>query len=252
MNRNYRLTPDFLESMTPELMKCGDPVHIASGDGFMEPLQGVSALAKDNEPLTPAERNWFGHTPQFTDCMIKDNVIGGGFNAKRQTAREVAALFSGMVPRGHYKEYPFTVYPWKCADNVVNSPIMGNHLDNIICDDLVSGKVYMTTGKPGDLNEKSLRTVIKQFNNIIEKKENKMAENRAGFPQAWDDEPIQGTVRTRPLEVIITPVENGFIIKVGCARFVSETWDKVQKALGEYFKDPKTAARKYYYKTEKK
>lgn len=48
-----------------------------------------------------------------------------------------------------------------------------------------------------------------------------------------------------PEEVHIRKVNNGFIIQVGCQRFVAETWQKVTTGLGDYFKDPKKAEKKY-------
>jgi len=55
-------------------------------------------------------------------------------------------------------------------------------------------------------------------------------------------------VITRPpvwYKAIISKVENGFTIKVGCKTFVSESWIKASKALAEYWDDPEKAERKY-------
>lgn len=48
-----------------------------------------------------------------------------------------------------------------------------------------------------------------------------------------------------PRKARIIPVENGFIIEIGCKKFVAEEWNKVSKGLELYFKDPKAAEKKY-------
>lgn len=45
---------------------------------------------------------------------------------------------------------------------------------------------------------------------------------------------------------IIEKVNNGFIVKVGCATFVSQTWTEASEVLGLYWKDPQKAMEKYY------
>ena len=90
----------------------------------------------------------------------------------------------------------------------ISSPAMGNHLDNIICDDLISDKA---------------------FNNITKKKEDKMYETRQ---YGYDD-------------VTIKRVRNGFIVTVGCETFVANDWGKLSKALNDYYKDPVAAEKKY-------
>ena len=46
-------------------------------------------------------------------------------------------------------------------------------------------------------------------------------------------------------KVRIEKVDNGFIVRVGCKTFVSESWDKAQKGLAEYWKDPAKAEKKW-------
>ena len=46
-------------------------------------------------------------------------------------------------------------------------------------------------------------------------------------------------------EVSINKAENGFIIKVGCKTFVETSWDRAQRCLAEYWKDPVAAENKY-------
>lgn len=46
-------------------------------------------------------------------------------------------------------------------------------------------------------------------------------------------------------KVMIIPVENGFIVEIGCKRFVFEDWELVAEGLGLYFKDPEAAAKKF-------
>lgn len=45
--------------------------------------------------------------------------------------------------------------------------------------------------------------------------------------------------------VTIKKVDNGWIIKIGCATFVSRSWEEVNKELGLYWNDPNAAKRKY-------
>ena len=49
-------------------------------------------------------------------------------------------------------------------------------------------------------------------------------------------------------DVRITKVDNGWIVKVGCATFVETDWNKICKALKEYWDDPEKAEKKYYKK----
>lgn len=49
-------------------------------------------------------------------------------------------------------------------------------------------------------------------------------------------------------EVKITKVQNGWIIKIGCATFVETSWKKICSALKEYWDDPVKAEKKYYKK----
>jgi len=46
-------------------------------------------------------------------------------------------------------------------------------------------------------------------------------------------------------KVRIEKVDNGFIVKVGCKTFVETSWDKVNKALDLYWKDPAKAEKRY-------
>lgn len=57
-----------------------------------------------------------------------------------------------------------------------------------------------------------------------------------------DTESIQ---ETKCYPVGIKKADNGFIVRVGCKTFVETDWDKVQKALSEYWKDPLGAKRKW-------
>ena len=41
---------------------------------------------------------------------------------------------------------------------------------------------------------------------------------------------------------------NGWIVKVGCATFVETDWNKICKALKEYWDNPVKAEKKYYKK----
>lgn len=48
-----------------------------------------------------------------------------------------------------------------------------------------------------------------------------------------------------PSSAMIRPVENGFIAEVGCKTFVSQDWEEIAAALGEYWKDPQKAEAKF-------
>jgi hypothetical protein len=48
--------------------------------------------------------------------------------------------------------------------------------------------------------------------------------------------------------VSISKVMNGFLVQVGCARFVSHKWKEVCEAIEFYWKDPVAAQDKYYNK----
>ena len=45
--------------------------------------------------------------------------------------------------------------------------------------------------------------------------------------------------------IIISPVSNGWIINVGCMKFVSENKEKMFKELSKYIDDPKTMEKEY-------
>jgi hypothetical protein len=45
--------------------------------------------------------------------------------------------------------------------------------------------------------------------------------------------------------VKIDRVANGFVIEIGCKKFVAEKWDDLAKKLAEYWKDPVAAQKKY-------
>lgn len=48
-----------------------------------------------------------------------------------------------------------------------------------------------------------------------------------------------------PAGARIRPVENGFIVEVGCKTFVSQDWKEIAAGLGEYWKDPTKAEKKF-------
>ena len=47
------------------------------------------------------------------------------------------------------------------------------------------------------------------------------------------------------LQVKIEKVSNGFIVEIGCKKFVAEDWKSLASKLGEYWKDPVAAEEKY-------
>ena len=50
-------------------------------------------------------------------------------------------------------------------------------------------------------------------------------------------------IKWRP--VVITKVENGFIVNIGCKTFVASSWAQVSDGLIDYWDDPATAEKKY-------
>jgi hypothetical protein len=46
-------------------------------------------------------------------------------------------------------------------------------------------------------------------------------------------------------QVKIDKVTNGFVVEIGCKKFVSEKWEDLAKKLAEYWKDPVAAQKKY-------
>ncbi len=46
-------------------------------------------------------------------------------------------------------------------------------------------------------------------------------------------------------EAMISKVENGFIVRVGCKTFVALDWKIVSNALSEYWEDPQAAREKF-------
>lgn len=67
-----------------------------------------------------------------------------------------------------------------------------------------------------------------------------------GGPETEPSEPKHGR------EVCIQQIDNGFIIKIGCATFVETCRQRMFSALCEYWSDPDKAAKKYYYNKQKK
>lgn len=63
-------------------------------------------------------------------------------------------------------------------------------------------------------------------------------------------EPIN-TIQERSTEcrdVNIKKAVNGFIVKVGCATFVSKEWSEVSEALQKYWNDPIATEKEYMKK----
>jgi hypothetical protein len=46
-------------------------------------------------------------------------------------------------------------------------------------------------------------------------------------------------------QVKIDKVVNGFVVEIGCKKFVAEKWEDLAKKLAEYWKDPVAAQKKY-------
>jgi hypothetical protein len=64
----------------------------------------------------------------------------------------------------------------------------------------------------------------------------------SGFTITRTDGPVMER-GYRPVK--IERVANGFIVEIGCKKFVGENWEVLAKKLGEYWKDPAAAEKKY-------
>jgi len=83
---------------------------------------------------------------------------------------------------------------------------------------------------------------------ILDDMEENMSENTTGSitvsstPNVWYG-PL--TANTKYHQVKIDKVANGFIVEIGCKKFVAEKWDVLAKKLAEYWDDPTAAEKKY-------
>ena len=50
---------------------------------------------------------------------------------------------------------------------------------------------------------------------------------------------------SQPYDINISKAENGFVVVVGCKRFVFSEWVLVSEALALYYKNPEEAIKKY-------
>lgn len=61
--------------------------------------------------------------------------------------------------------------------------------------------------------------------------------------EKWVDMP---RVAEKSVEIVkIEKVENGFIVAVGCKKFVAKDWEELSTGLREYWDNPVEARRKY-------
>ena len=66
------------------------------------------------------------------------------------------------------------------------------------------------------------------------------------MPETACDEPMPQPINPNShYKVIIEKVNNGFIVKIGCATFVSKEWNEIGQGLAEYWKDPRAAEKKF-------
>ena len=107
--------------------------------------------------------------------------------------------------------------------------------------------------------EKRAKWIIPGFDpkkhKIISQGENKMEENEGvegmitaangGGPMYFSAGGIAVVGQAGHSTVKIDKVSNGFIVEIGCKKFVAEDWDKLAKKLGDYWKDPVAAEKKY-------
>jgi hypothetical protein len=69
--------------------------------------------------------------------------------------------------------------------------------------------------------------------------------NYAGDYLMYSGGSLRPTAVTKFHQVKIDKVANGFVIEIGCKKFVAENWEVLAKKLGEYWKDPVSAEKKY-------
>jgi hypothetical protein len=62
-----------------------------------------------------------------------------------------------------------------------------------------------------------------------------------GVGRLW----LTGPETTAWHQVKIDKVANGFVVEIGCKKFVAEKWEDLAKKLAEYWKDPVAAQKKY-------
>jgi len=88
------------------------------------------------------------------------------------------------------------------------------------------------------------------YENLLNKQgENKMAGLEGytitnGLTGSWN---VGGLPTVTPThhQVKIDKVSNGFIVEIGCKKFVAEDWKSLAIKLGEYWKNPAEAQKKY-------
>ena len=98
-----------------------------------------------------------------------------------------------------------------------------------------------------DYVAKKIKRIYLDFN---KQGENKMAGlegytiTNGPFTGNWN---IGGLPTVTPThhQVKIDKVANGFIVEIGCKKFVAEDWKSLASKLGEYWKDPVAAEEKY-------
>lgn len=103
-----------------------------------------------------------------------------------------------------------------------------------------------------------------EIKNHLKQGENKMnresqMDDGSRVPGGFDDRPIEvpaeppvppmpypgATIDDMFRPVSIVKAENGFIVEIGCKKFVAEDWKSLASKLGEYWEDPVAAKRKY-------
>ena len=101
--------------------------------------------------------------------------------------------------------------------------------------------------------EKRAKWIIPGFDpkkhKIISQGESKMAGLEGytitnGLTGSWN---VGGLPTVTPThhQVKIDKVSNGFIVEIGCKKFVAENWKSLAFKLEEYWKDPVAAEKKY-------
>jgi hypothetical protein len=123
----------------------------------------------------------------------------------------------------------------------------------IICDDLADSLSYTmhTIKELNKINDVIMGTVpagakicfastpVRQTNFFKKYMEENMT-GHLGYA------PIDSTpFTTNCHKITIEKVANGFVLEIGCKKFVGTNWETVSKQLGEYWKDPVAAEKKY-------
>ena len=117
-----------------------------------------------------------------------------------------------------------------------------------ITDDWWGGKTHWLWDNVKRMNKRPDLIILDDMEENMAENINASASN--GFtisatPDNFYGPGLVGSLTKMWHQVKIDKVANGFIVEIGCKKFVDTDWDKLSKKLGEYWKDPVAAEKKY-------